>query len=330
MKKGIKFLFGIFLIISTFCVPLFSYADSEIGIYESDIDVQMWPEIPEPYKNIDIAIVSYATDLTKARIEWRVGGDTVLSGYGKTDYSMTSKGPGTITNITISIVPVGSLNKIIKNITLKPVEIEVFWEAVDGYTPPFYKGKSFVSQEGLVRVVAIPLSSTIKKGSGDVSYRWKRNDDTVLEASGYNKTSYTFTNSALKNAESISLLASSIDGSYAASKNITIPIYSPRVIFYKKSPTEGILYNKALVDDSFFEEEEITLVAEPYFLAIKGRENYFDYKWSINGDRITTPNKKTELTIRPTSRGGYADISLVFEDVDKLFQKVAGYLKLSL
>jgi hypothetical protein len=311
-------------------MPSFSIAESEITIDESDIEVQMWPEIPEPYKNVDIKLISYATDLNKANIEWKIGSGVVLSGYGKINYSFTTPGDGSITNITISIIPTNSLTKVIKQIVIKPAEIEVFWEAVDGYTPLFYKGKSFVSSEGYIKAVAIPNSSTIKYGKGNISYKWSKDDTTVQSASGYNKDSYVFENSSLKTSESISLSASSIDGSYNAVKNLEIPIYSPKVIFYKKSPTEGIMYNAALSSNSVFSEEEMTIVAEPYFLAIKDNEDFYNYKWKINGETIDTPLKKKELTVRPTSRGGYANISVTFENMSKLFQKVTGALKLSL
>lgn len=330
MNKGIKNLLGILFIISILYVPSFSFAESEMGIYESDIEVKMWPEIPEPYKDVEISLTSYATDLSKANIEWRMGSSVLLSGYGKTTYSVKAPGPNSATSMVISITPANSLSKIIKQIVIRPSEIDVFWEAVDGHTPPFYKGKSFISSEGFIKMVAIPNSSTIKNGKGNISYKWKRNDNSVEEASGYNKDSYLFENNVLKTNESISLVASSIDGSYNAMKNIEVPIYSPKIIFYKKSPTEGILYNKALNVDTIFSEEEMTIVAEPYFLAIKGSEDYFNYNWKINGENIKTPSKKTEITIRPTSRGGYANISLTLENINKLFQKVTGQLKLTL
>jgi hypothetical protein len=74
----------------------------------------------------------------------------------------------------------------------------------------------------------------------------------------------------------------------------------------------------------------MTIVAVPYFLATKGVSFNFNYSWDINGDPIKTPKKKTELTIKPTSRGGYADISITIESVSDLFQKVIGQLKLTL
>ena len=102
------------------------------------------------------------------------------------------------------------------------------------------------------------------------------------------------------------------------------------VFFYKKSPTEGILYNAALSNEVTVVEDEMTLVASPYFLALKGNESKFTYAWTINGDQIKTPTNKMELTIRPNSRGGYASINLVLESINNLFQKVTGQLKLTL
>jgi len=314
--------------VSFISMPFFAW--SEMKIADTDIDVQMWPEIPEPYQNVDIKLVSYATDLTKANIEWKNGSKTLLSGYGETTYSFTTPGPDTSTTITVSITPANSMNKITKEIFIKPSEVEVFWEAVDGYTPPFYKGKSLVSKQGLIKVVAIPNTSSIKSGKGNMSYKWKKDDETVQEASGYNKDSYLFENNVLKPTESLSLAVSSVDGSYNATKNIEVPTYSPKVLFYKKSPTEGVLYNTAITNNTFMSEDEMTVVVAPYFLGLKGNENSFDYKWSINGKSINTPSKKTELTIRPNSRGGYADIGVVFENIDKLFQIATGQLKLKL
>lgn len=330
MNKIVKILFGITFIIGIFFIPVFSFAESGIEVYDNDIEVQTWPEAPEPYKDVSIELTSYATDLNKAIIRWQVNNTTVLSGYGKTSYSMKAPGPDINTVISVTITPENSMKQIVKDILIKTSDIDLLWEAVDGYTPPFYKGKSFATVEGRIKVVAIPNSSTIRSGKGNISYKWKREDESDQKASGYSKDAYTFTNSILRREENIGVVASSVDGLYNGVKNIQIPIYSPKIVFYKKSPTEGVLYNKALNNNSVLSEDEFTIVAEPYFLAIKGEEGLFTYKWNINGDPIKTPSKKTELTIRPTAKGGYANISVTLESISKLFQKVTGALKISI
>lgn len=305
-------------------------AINEIMPQESDVTATLIPENPQPYDDVTINLTSYATDLNKAMIQWQSGSNIVLSGYGKTSYSFKASGPNTITIIDVVIGIPGSIDNIKKRIAITPSEVELMWEGVDSYTPPFYRGKSFPSAEGLIKVVAIPNTSVIKKGRGNITYTWKAGDNTVQGVSGYNKDSYVFQNSELNDTEKVSVTAESIGGEYNATNSVEIPITAPKIIFYKKSPTEGILYNEALTDGVFMKDDEFTVVAEPYFLALKGNEGSFNYIWKINRDEISTPSKKTQLTIRPASRGGYATIGVTLENLSTLYQKVVGELKINL
>lgn len=326
MKKLVYYLF----VFSLFFLPYISSAEVEIGVLDSDISVDIYPVYPQPYEDVTITLTSYATDLNKAIVEWRSGNKIILSGYGKKEYSFKALGPNTITSFEIIITPAQTGDRITKNFTINLSEVDLLWESLDGYTPPFYKGKSFISAESVIKVVAIPNSPIVKSGNTNMTYTWKNAEKTSLSSSGFNKDSYVFANSVLNDTEKIAVSASSVDGKYDAYKEINIPISSPKILFYKKSPTEGVLYNEAINTNSLFSEEEITIVAEPYFLAFKGNEDKFYYNWSINGRDIKTPSKKTELTVRPDSRGGYATIKLVLENMDKLFQKVTGQLKITL
>lgn len=311
-------------------IPNFSFAETQIEVQEGEIRIETNPSNPQPYKDVVVNISSYATDLNKAVITWQVGQKTVLSGIGKTSYSFKTQGVDSVTIINITISPAGSVNTITKKIAITPSETEIMWESVGGHTPPFYKGKSLPISGGLIKTVAIPNTNTIKSGSGSLTYTWKNNDSVVLDASGYNKNSYTFKNSMFDGNNKISVIVSSINGNYAAEKTIQIPIYKPKIVFYKKSPTDGILYNNALNENQIITDEEITIIAESYYLSLKGNEKDLIYSWKINGKEIQTPSTKTELTVRPTSRGGYATINLMIENINELFQKASGQLKLSL
>ncbi len=329
MKK--KFLIITLFLFGIIAIPIFSYAQPEIMLQQNDVEIETIPQSPEPYQDVTINLVSYATDLNKAMIKWESGSKTILSGYGKTSYSFTTSGPNTTTVFNVIITPPNSLISIIKKVLISPSEVTLLWEAVGSYSPPFYKGKSFVSRQGSIKVVAIPTTNDIiQSGSNNITYTWKLNDNAVQDASGYNKNSYVFQNSILDKTENVSVLASSVDGKYNASKTITIPTVSPEMIFYKKSPTEGILYNKALLNEALMTKDEMTIVAEPYFLDLKGNEDNFSYLWKINGKKINTPINKRELTVKPSSRGGYATISFTMENLSTLFQSVSGQLKLNL
>ena len=311
-------------------VPFFSVKALNVSIEDSDIIVNTTPSSPEPYQNTTIELSSYSTNLNKASIEWKTGSKVLLSGIGKTKYSFQTSGPNISVVFNITINPAEGGDPVNKRVVITPSEIEMLWEAVDGYVPPFYKGKAFVPKEGSIKVVAIPNTNTIKSSKGDVEYLWKNGDTNDQDASGYNKDSFIFRNKVINSTENISVTASSIDNNYSATSDIEVPIVDPKIIFYKKSPTEGILYNKALVTQINMPENEMTIVAVPYFLSVAGNENNIQYTWNINGKEIETPSKENELTVNPTDRGGYAVINLVIENLNLLFQKVNNTLRINL
>jgi len=323
------FIIGVF-ILGIINIPHFSSADLQVEVQDNEINVETIPNNPQPYQNVTINLSSYATDLNKAIIIWQADSGTVLSGIGKTSYTFTTNGPDQSTTFNISITPVGSMSTISKTIVITPSEVEIMWESVGGYTPPFYKGKSLPISGSFIKAVAIPNTGTIKSGNGSISYTWKNADSVVQDASGYNKNSYIFKNSMFDTTNNISVTAQSVDGNYNAENTIDIPVYDPKLVFYKRSPAEGILYNNALNTETTMTEDEMTVVAEPYFMSLKGNENNFTYSWEINGAPINTPSNKDELTVRPTTKGGYATINLVIENLNELFQKVSNSLKLNI
>ncbi len=301
------------------------------NIASADIEVNVTPQNPEPYQDVTVDVASFATDMNTAYIEWFDAGKIVLSGTGRTAYTTKTGGPDSPTNITVSVTPAGGGGKVTKKITIYSSDIEVFWEAVDGYTPPFYRGKSFSSSEGRVKVVAIPNTTTGKGKTGNISYLWRENDVAVPTAGGYKKDSFIFQNDAINSNDSISVNASSTDGLYNASKTISIPVVKPQIIFYKKSPNTGTEYSQAFFNESSLTDEVATIVAEPYFLNIRGvRSSVYNYDWEINGESVTTPSRPRELTIKPESNGGYATIRLTIEGIDSLFQKITNTLKINL
>lgn len=324
-----KALFCILVVCTLFYVSHLSlYAESQIPILDEDISIELTPRNPEPYKDVTIALTSYSTDLNKAVISWQINGQTVQSGIGKIKHTLKAGGPDSIITVTINIVPVGSVTSLSKKIIIRPQEMDLMWESVDGYTPPFYKGKSLPIIGGSIKVVAIPNSTTIKSGSGSITYKWKNNGEVVSDSSGYNKNYYVFRNDILEKDSKISVLASSVSGDYSSEKSININMFKPKLLFYKKSPSEGILYNNSLQKEESISENEMTIVAEPYYFPNKNVNTI--YTWKINGEPIQTPSKKTELTVRPTSSGGYATINLTIKNVKDFFQEVSNNLKLNL
>lgn len=329
-KLNIKGAFFVLATIGILIPSVLLFAESQIVLQEQDVSFEVTPENPQPYQEVSITLKSYATNLNKAIISWQNDRGTILSGIGETNYSFTAPGPNSSVYFDVVIKPVGDMNTIKKRITINPSEIDLMWESVDGYTPPFYKGKSLPASGGLIKVVAIPNTDTIKYGSGSLEYKWRARDKTVEEASGYNKNSYVFRNSILDKTNEIEVIASSVSGNYGAERKINIPVFDPILIFYKKSPTEGVFYNNALDKEHETSDSEITLVAEPYYLSLNNGINSFSYEWKINDLIVSTPKRERELTIRPTSRNGLISIELAMEDLNGLFQIVKNKLDIIL
>lgn len=302
--------------------PFATNADPQIMVQEEEISFEIIPANPEPYDEVTIILNSYAADLDKAIISWQNSAGFVESGIGKKSITFQAPGPDSLTYFDVSISIVGQTTTIKKRIIINPSDIDLMWESVDALTPPFYKGKALPTTGSVLKVVAVPNSNTITSGIGSIDYTWKNSDDTIEEVSGYNRNSYIFKNSLFDKTSNIEVLASSVSGNYSASKKIEIPTFNPVLNFYKKSPTDGILFNIALTEDYLMIEDQATFVAYPYYLAMKENNRAFDYKWFINDSEIATPDKKSEITIRPTSRDGYIDVGLRIENLQELFQKV--------
>lgn len=331
VEKHIKIkFFCLFILFFLFLGIKSPFSEGAIDTSGSTINAEIYPENPKPYEKVTIKLSSYAIDINKAMIVWLKGSDIVLSGYGSTSYSFETSGPDTATIFDIKITPAGSNDAINKRVTIISSDLEILWESIGGNTPPFYKGKALPTQEDVINVVAIPNTKTIKSGMGEMTYTWKSNDNTVLESSGYNKNSYKFQNSVLNDKENIKVRVSSLDGQYNTEGEINIDIKKPFVLFYKKTPYLGVLYNEAFKNETQIYEGETTIVAEPYFLSSKNQEYDFVYTWEMNGEKINTPVKNNEITVRPTSMGGYTDISFKMESITRLFQRISSKIRLNL
>jgi hypothetical protein len=309
-------------------VPFISSAES--GLTERDVNIELNPAIPVPHKNVTATLTSYTTDLNKALIEWKDASNNVLlSGTGEKSYTVNAGEPNSDINIQVHITPFGDSNPIVKQLFIHPADVDILWQIDDAYTPPFYKGKALPTSESIIRAVAMPNAGASSTKS-NIVYIWKLEHNTISKSSGYGKDSFIFKNSYLRDVEHIEVNASSVNSSYSATNNVTIPIGSANILFYLKNSDGVVEYNKAITANTTISSDESTIVAEPYFFPIKSGAGNLVYSWKINGESINTPRNPLSLTIRPASTGGYATISLSIENVAKLFQNVSANLRINL
>ncbi|MFA6324921.1 MAG: hypothetical protein WCX46_01695 [Candidatus Paceibacterota bacterium] len=282
----------------------------------SDISLSINPENPRANENVTATLSSYATDLNKSRISWTLNGQLAIDSVGQKNFSFTvgASGSQTILDIQIQTSDGSFINK---QAIISPADIDMVWEAVDTYVPPFYKGKTMTSSQSVVKVVAIPNSNNGEK----YIYNWKQDGNNKVNSSGYAKNSYTFKNSYLSPTNTIEVSVSDLYGNSIGNGKITIKPSAPKILFYEQDPNLGTKWEKTIDNGYMINSEGQTLVAEPYFFWPKNlRSGDLDIKWSLGESEISTPSTPNELGIKPESgQSGTSVIKISINNMKTLF-----------
>jgi hypothetical protein len=273
------------------------HAQSDGTTLTPDTTISVIPATPEPGEPIILEITSYTADLSLASIVWKYNGTTIASGVGKTRVSSTAPKSGASAFITASVSG-GGLTTSSAAITLQTAGVDLLWEAVSSYTPPFYKGKALISPSGLVRTTAIPTASAPK----NLSYEWSRNDSVDQNASGYNKNYMVFKNETLKSQESVSVSATS--GSFSGGDSIVLIPKGPFLIGYQNK--EGFVdYTNGYTSSFSTDAEAVTMRFEPYFFSVPGTiAKGLDFEIQNNGSAVSDSVTPNEVSLSaPETRG---------------------------
>jgi hypothetical protein len=237
-----------------------SYAQFENTNLGSDVSINITPANPEPGQNITAEIKSYSLDINQSSIVWRYNGAVIASGVGKTRINTIAPSSNGGALLTATVSSAGS-SPITTSINIKAASIDLLWEAVDSYTPPFYKGKALLSRNGIIRATAIPNINSPK----NLSFEWSRNGSVDLDISGYNKSSIVFKNETLKQQEDISVNAT--NGLFSGTSSLSLVPDSPEIITYQKQ--EGFTdYSRGYREALSTAALGIVLRFEPYFFYI--------------------------------------------------------------
>ena len=236
-----------------------TYAQVSDNSLSPDFSITSIPADPLPGQSIILQVESYSNDLTLATISWRYNGAIIASGVGKNRISSTAPQSGSVALISASITAAGVSST--TAISLRTAAVDLLWEAIDSYTPPFYKGKALLSPNGWIRGTAIPTSAAPK----NISYEWSRADTVIADASGYNRNSILFKNESLKSEESLSVIATS--GAFSGGSRVVITPVAPRLITYQNK--EGLVdYANGYTSSVETTNPGITLRFEPYFFSV--------------------------------------------------------------
>lgn len=316
MIRSISSILIAFVVIVAF--PLYAQIP---GVSDSDVVVSIVPQSPGPNQNVSVSLNSYITNINSANITWRINGQIRSQGKGEKNFSFNTGAMNTTTTLSITITT-SEGETLNKNYTFRPTEIDLIWES-DGFTPPFFKGKTLFAHQNNLTVTAIPhiMSGGQRVSSGNLLYTWKRNGSVIENSSGFGKNSISINGSLISRPIEISVEVTHPTSGGRAFKNTVVSPVEPFVAFYKKDPLYGIEYQKALFGNlELTGSREMSVVSVPFLFGTENPEHSnIVYRWNING--VPVQNQSYSQTFRQIEgTSGISVISLTIENSNKILQ----------
>ena len=265
-------------------------------VLPADINISIFPTDPKPGQVVTATVESFGMDLTKSNISWQQNGKNVLVGIGKTNLSFTAPDSGKA--LVISVAASDDTSDANSSITIRPASVDVIWEAIDAYTPPFYKGKALASTGGRLRAVAIASGNAPKT----LSYSWKYNDSSIKNQSGTNKNSLSIKTDMLSNRQNFSVQVSG--GTFEGNGGTSLSLRNPDIVLYKKS-NGFINYANGSIDNMNISESGTTLRVEPFNFSVnKIIDQTLNIVFDIGGQSFSGISQSQELPITRPENGG--------------------------
>jgi len=299
-----------------------------------DFNLNLSPENPGPGQSATASVTSFLVNLDSLKISWYVDGKLVLSGIGEKKLKFTTAPVGVTKTVEVTVELASGPET--KTFVLRAGDVDVLWQVTDSFAPPFYRGKTLLTSEAKIKAVAMPnvrtTSGTAVK-PGNMIYRWTKNSNFDQPNSGYGKNSYTFSSAYLNDVETITVEATDAAGNGGTAKQTAVMVPSnPKILFYEESPLLGIRYNHALESPFVLASNEMTIVAEPYYLVPKNPISpRLVYSWTINEKPIGSPKEKNVLVVRKgANQTGTAKVQLSIDNFLSLMQNVKATLLINL
>jgi hypothetical protein len=316
----------IFLLISLTIPTIFVRAQTG-SFFSPSLTIELDPLNPAPGNKVTATVRNLPMEFSGGQVAWSLNGKKQLAGSNILSFPFIASGYGQTMTLTVDLTSLDGQATTQKTLSFIPAGVDLIYEAVS-YTPPFYKGKAFNSNQGTVVVVALPEIFTAngqKVKATNLNYRWYKDGVLQNSASGLGQSYLTFSGSVpIRDAE-IKVIVSTVDKKITAEKSLIITHTSPQLIFYENSPVYGLMFNKAIKETVKLLADEFEVKAFPYFMSVDyANDSNLQYQWMVNG-RLTDNLEKdsSAMVFRQERAGaGTADVSVKIQNTLRIFQSV--------
>ena len=194
--------------------------------------------------------------------------------------------------------------------------IDILWQG-EGYTPPFYQGRTLWSSQSRITFLAIPQSLA---NPANLTYKWTKNGTVLGKINGVGRNTLTFVDSILSKPQTVKIDILSGQNTLLASASIVVTPISPTLVVYENNPLYGFMFHKETVGTYQLQEKEITFTIFPlFFSALSRPDPALDYEWRTNiGGEAETRNSVTYRT--PDNAAGSSQVEVRASHKDKILQ----------
>jgi hypothetical protein len=316
--KGIlskKTIFSIFVFLA---FPFFSSAQT--------LDLRSSPAQPAVGDTVSVSVSSFDLNINQSEVSWYKDGKFERKGVGMKSFSFSVSEKG---NTVRSVVKSGGVN-LESFVRINPSSMDVLWEVVGGYEPPFYKGKIIPIKGSRIKVVAVPQIKNEKgfvPDQGTFVYGWRKDGSNFAGQSGYGLNSFLYSPGVLDRQNTIEVTASGLSRSLA--KSVTIVPANSQIHFYEYDLAYGPLYNKAIKDNQTFNKPKINILAEPYFIFTKNiNDPSLVTEWKVN-NKIVSPASPNLILVNAEEGVRSAGIEFKSDNKTQLLQQTVRRLRLN-
>lgn len=292
------------------CVP-FVHAQTgpALDMDRPRASLELNPTNPQPGQMVTATLKQYVFDSEFSLITWKNNGEVVLQGYGEDTYQFTAGPVGSL--LTLEAVAADQEGR---NVTARKStrisDISFVWEA-QTYTPPFFMGRPKFTYGAPVSIVAYPLVFNMEGelyDASELTFSWMQGMQKVTTGRGLNH--FVAKPNTPFDALEVTVRVSEPDGIERMTHNVTLKPRPSSLFFYEDDPLLGVLYQRTVPDSFTLSKEELKLVAEPLYSAVKNRTDpTLSYTWTVNNVEYGFPGS---IVLRPEGGiSGTTDVSLI-------------------
>lgn len=290
-------------------------------------DLSYSPENPKPFSKVTVTLKSFSFDVDASNVSWYVDKVLVAKEDGKKKLDINLKEANRTIYVGVNVVtPSGEVFQ--KSVAITPHFVPLLIESVEGFSPPFYEGRSLFGEGARVKVVALPIVNEDSQNvpDTDLIYKWSVNTLPFSSAGGRGKKSFILRQDELEEESNIDVTVTSPSGETAMTERVTVSPYDLVPLYYEYDPLYGIDLSKGY-ESSISITKPTKVYFSPYNFAYNKQDTFF--YWSLNGLPVTAESDFLLSLVPKENSTGQSTISIKATQSKKQLQEIDSTLSVS-